>query len=602
MRFLAVFCILFLVVQSYAQNTDSQNQLALMYFTRGDYVRAVDIYEELYAQSRSHVHFENLVVCYRKLQQYDKAEQVIQNQIKAQPHSIYYSVSLLQLYVETKRERDAANLHRRVQRQALRTEQQAIEAIQAYITLGLFEMGEGFIESAKKQYSESVDITKVLLDLYSRTGQYSKLVKESVTLVIQDSYEREYVENTLQFIVFEEQNNALSRELHATIQQALQRNANNIALHELYIWLHIQENNFQQAFSLSRALDIRLKENGERVFQLGKIAQSNKQYTIATQSFSYVLAKGPTEAFYAAALTALLETANEELFSSHTVTQKSIEDLEAKYVKAIKDLGVTNQTVPVVRALAHLQAFYLNKIDEAKKILEELIELPRIGAFDKALTEMLLADILVFEGDVWLANLLYAKIALAYRNNDVGHEARFKQAQLAYYNGQFAYAQALLDGIKASSSKLIANDALELAQLIADNTVHDPESSILTQFALADLRIYQKQYHTAFALLDTLQKKYPTHALQAFILMRKAEIAEKMGDVDTRITYLTQVAQDFAHDIPAHKAHYFLAVHYDYEVQNKELAKKHYYEIVVNHPTSFYIHEARKRYRELLVK
>ena len=607
MRFCFICFFLFIglasTVKAQPSSSDSQNQLALMYFTRGEYARAADIYKDLYQQSRSHVHFVNLLECYQQLKDFDSAEEIIETQIKHYPNNVFYSVSLLQIYVQTNRSREAASLHRRIQRQSLRDKQRTIDAVSAYVSLNLLDMAQSFINEAKKQFPESTEITKTLIDLYRNTRDYSNLVQEAVNLVVQDSYELEYVESQLQLIVFDShEKDRLVSELHTYIQKQLQKQPDNVAINELLIWVYIQEKKLQPALMLSRALDTRLKENGERVFNLGKIAQSNEQYIIAKEAFSYVLQKGATNSYYVPALKALLQTANTELFASDTIEKKQLLALEHKYLEALKNLGKTNQTVDVVRALAHLQAFYLHKTSQAKELLEQVLEIPRIGILDKALCELELANILVFEGDVWMANLLYAKIALNHRNNDVGHKARFKQAKLAYYNAQFSYAQALLDVIKAGSSKLIANNALELSQLIANNTVHDPQSKVLTVFAYADLLMFQKKYAEAIDTLTFLEVHNPTHSIIPYVFMKKADLVKINGDSNSYVQYLNRVIQEHPHAIPVHKAHYKLARYYDSEGNDVELAKQHYLEIVMNHPTSYYIHESRKRYRELLIQ
>jgi hypothetical protein len=57
----------------------------------------------------------------------------------------------------------------------------------------------------------------------------------------------------------------------------------------------------------------------------------------------------------------------------------------------------------------------------------------------------------------------------AFKEETTGQEARFKNARLSYYNGDFQWSQAQFDVLKASTSKLISNDALDLSVFIMDN-------------------------------------------------------------------------------------------------------------------------------------
>ena len=82
---------------------------------------------------------------------------------------------------------------------------------------------------------------------------------------------------------------------------------------------------------------------------------------------------------------------------------------------------------------------------------------------------MKLANILVLEDKIWEASLMYLQIEKQFKDDQLGHLAKFKNAQVYYFSGEYDWCQAQLKVLKASTSKLIANDALELSVLISDN-------------------------------------------------------------------------------------------------------------------------------------
>jgi hypothetical protein len=51
----------------------------------------------------------------------------------------------------------------------------------------------------------------------------------------------------------------------------------------------------------------------------------------------------------------------------------------------------------------------------------------------------------------------------------LGDEVKLKKARLGYYLGNFSWAKAQLDVLKTSTSKLTANDAIELSLFISNN-------------------------------------------------------------------------------------------------------------------------------------
>ena len=95
------------------------------------------------------------------------------------------------------------------------------------------------------------------------------------------------------------------------------------------------------------------------------------------------------------------------------------------------------------------------------------------------------------------AKLLYAQVEKAFKNDPLGHFAKFKNAKLSFYIGEFDWAKAQLDVLKAATSKLIANDALRFSVLISDNIDMDSSTVALEIYARADLLLYRNQQEVA---------------------------------------------------------------------------------------------------------
>ena len=112
----------------------------------------------------------------------------------------------------------------------------------------------------------------------------------------------------------------------------------------------------------------------------------------------------------------------------------------------------------MMKELAHIKGFYLGKHDEAVALLQEAIEIQ--GLYDKieAVLKLELGDLLLLDGNIWEASLLYSQVELDFKEDLMGHEAKFRNAKIAYYTGDFEWAQGQLDVLKASTSKLISNE------------------------------------------------------------------------------------------------------------------------------------------------
>ncbi|HMT36205.1 MAG TPA: tetratricopeptide repeat protein, partial [Chitinophagaceae bacterium] len=176
----------------------------------------------------------------------------------------------------------------------------------------------------------------------------------------------------------------------------------------------------------------------------------------------------------------------------------------------------------------------------------------------------------------------------------------YKNAKLSYYTGDFVWAQGQLDVLKASTSELIANDALNLSVLITENNpIADSNTTPLLMFAHADLLAFQNKDEEALTTLDSIELIYPKHPLQDDILMERARIAMKKQDYSEAALQLQKITTQYADDVLADDALYHLAFINENYFSNKDEAKRLYEQLIIKYPGSTFINEARKRFRAL---
>jgi tetratricopeptide (TPR) repeat protein len=176
---------------------------------------------------------------------------------------------------------------------------------------------------------------------------------------------------------------------------------------------------------------------------------------------------------------------------------------------------------------------------------------------------------------------------------------KLKKAKLGYYLGNFSWAKAQLDVLKASTSKLTANDAMELSLLIGNNLNLDTTAVPLQMFARADLLFFRNKDKKAMATLDSLAEIYPYHTLIDDILFRKAKIEIDQQNYATAAEHFEKIISGFSYDLLGDDAHFMLAELYNYNLGEKEKAKDLYKTILTRYPGSVFIEESREKYREL---
>src|SRR6185503_3809281 len=144
---------------------------------------------------------------------------------------------------------------------------------------------------------------------------------------------------------------------------------------------------------------------------------------------------------------------------------------------------------------------------------KEIIVMMGVNPQLKNQTKLSLGDFYLISGDVWESTLLYSQVDKDEKDSPLGEEARFRNAKLAYYKGDFEWTQTQLEALKSSTSELISNDAINLSVFIIDNLGLDTIETPMQMFAHAELLMYQNRDEEARVKLDSILFLFPGHAL-----------------------------------------------------------------------------------------
>ena len=318
-------------------------------------------------------------------------------------------------------------------------------------------------------------------------------------------------------------------------------------------------------------------------------------YDIAIEAYEYVIRKGKKNYLYIDANINKLYALTKRLSSPNN----DISILEDAYQQLITELGYNRSTVILLSNYAHFKAFYLHDLGAAETLLLDAMEISGIDNYDLAECKMEYADILLLQGNIWESLLYFSQVEKDFKEHPIGHEAKLRRAKISYFQGDFQWAQAQLETLKASTSKLIANDAMELSLLITDNYNLDTTEISMRAFAKADLLSYQQKYDKAIVKYDSVLTTFSGHSLSDEIYMRKAQIYFNQANYELALLEYEKIEKDWAYDILADDALYNRAKIYDDIFDDKENSMKIYEYILLEHNSSIYVAESRKRFREL---
>ena len=348
-----------------------------------------------------------------------------------------------------------------------------------------------------------------------------------------------------------------------------------------------------------KALDKRKNENGARVIGIARMALTEGFYDDAIAGFEYVVNKGNSGSLYFQARTELLNCRKEKVQKKLNYTQADLEGLKNDYLSFINENGRNFRMAQSMKELADIEGFYLYDIKSAMDLCNEIINMSGVNQQLKNQTKLSLGDLYLIDGDVWESTLLYAQVDKDEKDSPLGEEARFRNAKLAYYKGDFEWAQTQLEALKSSTSELISNDAINLSVFIIDNLGMDTVETPMQMYARAELLLYQNKPDNARGTLDTIVYMFPGHALYDDIEYAKAQLYLKKKEVEKAVPLLEDIIKNYKTDLKGDDATFLLAEINEQYLGNKEKAKELYQTIITDYNNSLLVIEARKRFRTL---
>jgi tetratricopeptide (TPR) repeat protein len=596
--FLSFFLIFFVNKISFSQ-PGTDEQLAAQYFQDKEYDKASDLYEKLFNKKQEFIYYQPFLECLIQLKNYKAAEKMVKKQIKIHPFVPQYGVDLGYLYLtegDEKQEKDQFEL---LIKNIQKDEQYVIDLANAFLLRNETDYAIQTYLKARKSMSGSYPFNLELASIYNDQKDYEKMMDEYVSLLEFNTSYLEQVQNILQEVIADENSNEKSLALKNVLLKRIQKNPDQTFYAEMLLWYSTQKKDFETALLQAKSIDRRLKEDGKRVFNLARLASSNKFYDVAISAYQYLIDKGSDNYYFLNSKIEILDVKYLKITSTTTYTKDDLLGLEKDYQSALGELGKSPSSISLMRNYAHLQAFYLDKSADAIKLLYEALDMKTAQPIALAQCKIELADILLMTGQVWEATLLYSQVDKAFKDEPIGSEAKLKNAKLSYYIGEFEWAKAQLDVLKAATSDLTANDAMALSLLISDNVDPDSSYSGLAVYSRADLLEFRNKYYEALKTLDTIFIKYKYHPLFDEAYYKKAEIYIKKGLNDSAVVYYKKIIAEFPYDILGDDATYNLAVMYEEVYHDKQKAMETYEKLMATYPDSTYVVEARRRYRAL---
>jgi tetratricopeptide (TPR) repeat protein len=529
------------------------------------------------------------------LERYVECEKAIKKQIKDTPENTALYVAYGNMY-EKQNKMPEANAQYKRALDKMAPDFAAVERLARLFT------SQSKYDLALETYEKGASLTRDdqrfafnIGELYRRKGETAKMVNAYLNALGSDPGKLSLVQTRLAQVLTADDFTELQTQLYTRIQ-----GNDNPDFVELLAWSFVQRKDFKSALRQFKALDKRLGENGQRIMGLSTNAAESSEYDAAIAGYEYIIQeKGPSSPFFFEAKKEAMSCRRKKITEGYSYNNDDLKILETEYENFLGQYGQSTQTAELTLQLADLEAYYMQNLPKAIFLLEGLQKTPGLNRERLARTKINLGDFYLINGDIWESTLLYSQVDKDFKEETIGQEARFKNARLAYFNGDFQWSQAQFDILKASTSKLISNDALDLSVFIMDNLNLDTSAAAISLYAGAEMLVFQNRFDEAFQKLDTLYRAFPEHSLRDDILFLEGQIWEKKREWEKAAVLYKDIAEKFPEDIRADNALFALAMLYEKRLNDPEKAKELYERIFMDYSGSIFAIEARKHFRML---
>jgi tetratricopeptide (TPR) repeat protein len=584
-KLIYIFCF-FCCFASFSQN----EELAKDYFDRGEFQKALISYQKLYEEKKGNInYFMRIVEIHQQLEQLDIAEQLLLD-MSSKSQNPQHLVDLGYNYHLKNDEEKAQDYYNQA---LLKIDE---NPIYGYYVAYRFET-HALIDLAAKAYERSMELRPKanyhiqLARIYGEQGEIEKMFTSYVNFVEKNisfanqvkRYFNDYISESS-----EDENNAILRKV---LLKKIQEQP-DVIWNQLLSWLYVQQRDYAKAFAQEKAIYKREQESLRGIIDLANLTLEEDMPEISADILMYLIET-------AIDIETIVDS-NKNLLELQTkhATKEEYKVIDQNYNNVINEFENNPEIVDIKVSYAHFKAFYLNNPDEAITYLKTALE-AKFNRFQLAKIKLELGDILVFQEKFNEALIYYSQIQTSLKNSTISQEARFKVAKASYYKGDFKWAEAQLKILKASTSQLIANDALDLKLLISDNKFEDSTQTALKLYAKADLYAYQNKTDEAITLLDKILENHKTETIIDQALYKQGKLYEGKKDYLKAEANYKAIIDNYREDILADDAYYALAELYVNVLNKPEEAQALYEKIIFNHADSIYFVEARKKFRAL---
>lgn len=588
MRSLYFLLILFFTgLTGYCQS----EQLAKNYFDRGEFSKARNIFERLFAQEpQNSAYFYGLIATYQQLEKYSEAEKLLEDRVNNTANAPHYLVELGHNYELQGRNAQAEQFYEEALRAIESRPNFAFSIARTFEKYTKLDKAVAAYELGMKMNSDA-EYHIQLARLYGEQGEIEKMFSNYIEVLGNNPNLLPGVSRIYGQFITDDPTNEANLIFRKLLLKKLQEDQ-NILYNEMLSWLFVQQKEFQKAFQQEKAIYRRSQQGLGAILRLTVMAREEGQAETALEVLDFIIAEAPQEELKLQAHQLKLNIQQEIL------TREKYSEIKSSYNALFDTYGSGLNTLSLHIDYANFLAFKQGEIAEAQNVLKTFLNRD-LKKFEEAALKMALADILVLDEKFNQALIFYSQVQNLVENDVIAQMARFKVAKTSYFKGDFEWANIQLDVLKSATSQLIANDAMELSLLISENSLEDSTQTALKKYARADLLAFQEKNDWAIKVLDSVLTQHKGEKIEDDALLKQAQLFEEAKEYDKAEQNYLSIIKNYKNGVLGDNAHYYLAELYSEKLNQPEKAQEFYEKIIFNYADSIYFVDARKKFRQL---
>jgi tetratricopeptide (TPR) repeat protein len=566
-------------------------QFASSYFENGEYEDAARLFSELHElRPKNDNYFFGLVASLRGLGNFQRLIPLLENYAKEKPSSKIY-IMLAESQFSSGDEISAKESFSRAKNNAT-TIEDFLYVSESQSKQMLFVDALQTLKIGGEKLKDKTLFREKIIKYYIALGDYENACPEIILMLAQNR-SLPMAEGKLYALMSNEKANKFIKEF---LQKESAKQEKNILVQELLAWYLRTMDDYSSALELYKRIDKIHGDTGRELLKFADITRKDKKWDISLEAYEFIIDNTKYKKYLNKALLSYAKTIEGQAKSGKIISKEKTLEIISRYEEYIAKFPTTIQSAEARLRVALLQKNKLSQMTKAEISFKELIQkFPKYRPSARAWLE--LSDIYLSRGETKKARSALINLSQTFKKKKYPELelVKLKLSKLVYFDGDIDSARTLYSNLAKSSNKDIANDALEMSlHLNADKDF----PGALEYFSKAEYSLILSDSTGARTIFNNIIEFYPKSYSAQLSYFRLAEILASQNKITKSIDLLVQFHFEYAGSIFGDKCLFVLGSYLEEDGQT-EKAIESYTEILLDHPNSIYLTNARKKIRHL---